>query len=116
MITRRQFTAALATLGAAGVTGSLFRQPHAAAATNGLMKTAAGYGPLKTDPQGLLDLPDGFSYTVLSSFGDKMDDGLHVPDAADGMGCIPVSQDVVALIRNHELQPKHLADYGPGQP
>ncbi|MDC8831968.1 alkaline phosphatase PhoX [Alteromonas gilva] len=116
MITRRQFTAALGTLGAIGVTGSLFRHPAAEGATPGPMKTAAGYGPLKEDPNGLLDLPDGFSYTVLSSFGDKMDDGFSVPDAADGMGCIAISQDVVALIRNHELQPKHLEKYGPGQP
>ncbi|NVK55064.1 MAG: DUF839 domain-containing protein [Alteromonadaceae bacterium] len=116
MITRRQFTAALGTLGAIGITGSVFRQPAAQAATSGPMKTSAGYGPLVKDPKGLLDLPEGFSYTVLSSFGDKMDDGFSVPDAADGMGCIPVSEDVVALIRNHELQPKHLEKFGPGQP
>ena len=114
MITRRQFTVALGTLAAAGMSGGLFRQPMAA--TNITMKTSAGYGPLIEDPNGILALPEGFSYQVLSSFGDKMDDGLQVPDRADGMGCLPLDENRVALIRNHELQPKHLAEFGPGQP
>ena len=38
-----------------------------------------------------------------------MADGMHVPDRADGMGCLPVSNDTVALIRNHELHPKHIS-------
>ncbi len=67
-----------------------------------------GYGPLQADPQGLLDLPAGFTYQVISRLGDVMSDELHVPDRADGMGCIGLSKDKVALIRNHELKPKHL--------
>lgn len=67
-----------------------------------------GYGSLQTDPKGLLDLPKGFTYQVISSLGDVMSDDLHVPDRADGMGCIGLSKDKVALIRNHELKPKHL--------
>ena len=114
MITRRQFTVALGTLAVAGMSGGLFRQPMAA--TNITMKTSAGYGPLIEDPNGILALPEGFSYQVLSSFGDKMDDGLQVPDRADGMGCLALDENRVALIRNHELQPKHLAEFGPGQP
>jgi secreted PhoX family phosphatase len=47
---------------------------------------AAGYGPLEADPRQLLDLPRGFSYRVISALGDPMDDGLRVPDHADGMG------------------------------
>ena len=39
------------------------------------------------DPKGVLSLPKGFSYSVLSKLNDKMDDGLNVPDKADGMGC-----------------------------
>ena len=114
MITRRQFTVALGTLAAAGMSGSLFRQPMAA--TNVTMKTSVGYGPLIEDPNGVLALPEGFSYQVLSSFGDKMDDGLQVPDRADGMGCLPLDESRVALIRNHELKPEHLTEFGPGQP
>ncbi|GGF76837.1 alkaline phosphatase PhoX [Alteromonas lipolytica] len=114
MITRRQFTVALGTLAAAGMTGGIFRQPQAA--TTIPMRTDVGYGPLLKDPNGILALPEGFSYQVLSSFGELMSDGMRVPDRADGMGCIALNDSTVALIRNHELQPKHLKEYGPGQP
>ena len=67
----------------------------------------AGYGALRPDPAGLLDLPEGFSYRVLSRLGDRMDDGTTVPDNADGMGCFDIGNGEIALVRNHELQPKH---------
>jgi hypothetical protein len=66
-----------------------------------------GYGPLEPDPAGLLDLPRGFSYRVISSLGDRMNDGLFVPDRADGMGAIRLDDRRMALVRNHELQPTH---------
>lgn len=65
----------------------------------------AGYGPLVPDPDGLFDLPQGFSYRVISKLGDMMDDGLTVPDAADGMGCFDLGGGKLALVRNHELMP-----------
>jgi len=70
------------------------------------------YGALVPDPAGLLDLPQGFSYRVLSRLGDAMDDGGTVPDRADGMGCFDLGPDStgareIALVRNHELQPQH---------
>ena len=65
----------------------------------------AGYGELVPDPEGLLDLPPGFSYRVISIFGDPMDDGGTVPDAADGMGCFDLGNGKLALVRNHELRP-----------
>lgn len=68
------------------------------------VRSAPGYGPLKEDPAGLLDLPRGFSYRIVSSLGDAMDDGGTVPDAADGMGCIALPGGKLALIRNHELK------------
>ena len=55
------------------------------------------------DPRGVIDLPSGFTYSVISKFEDKMDDGLHVPDAADGMACFQGKGDNVILVRNHEL-------------
>lgn len=67
----------------------------------------AGYGALVPDPAGLLDLPQGFAYRVLSRLGDKMDDGGTVPDRADGMGCFDLGGGEIALVRNHELQPQH---------
>jgi secreted PhoX family phosphatase len=62
-----------------------------------------GYGPLERDPAGLFDLPPGFSYSVVSRFGDPMDDGFLVPNALDGMGSIDLGGGLMALVRNHEL-------------
>ena len=58
---------------------------------------------LKSDINGILDLPEGFSYSIISQQGDKMDDGLLVPSNADGMTCIDMGNNKVALIRNHEI-------------
>lgn len=83
-----------------------------ALALNGTARAAttvdsAPYGPLLPDPLGFLDLPGGFSYRVISRFGDRMDDGGTVPDAADGMGCFSLPEGRIALVRNHELKAKH---------
>ncbi len=51
----------------------------------------------------MLDLPQGFSYRVVSRRGDAMDDGGKVPDNADGMGCFALPGNRLALVRNHEL-------------
>ena len=40
------------------------------------------------DPAGLLDLPQGFSYRVISSLGETMSDGFTVPDAAERAGLL----------------------------
>ena len=60
---------------------------------------------LMPDPDGVLDLQEGFSYRIVSQLGDAMDDGLTVPDAADGMGCFALPGGEIALVRNHELTP-----------
>lgn len=89
-------------------TGSAF----AALAASGCMRSGlataggpGGYGPLLPDPNGLIDLPQGFTYRVLSSLGDAMSDGGTVPDQADGMGCFDLGNGKWALVRNHELMP-----------
>lgn len=64
-----------------------------------------GYGPMVADPYGLLDLPQGFSYRVVSQVGDTMSDGLRTPDRFDGMGCFALDDDRVILVRNHEVRP-----------
>lgn len=69
------------------------------------LPAADGYGAPVADPAGLLDLPPGFSYRVLSSLGEAMSDGGTVPDAADGMGCFDLGNGELALVRNHELSP-----------
>jgi hypothetical protein len=68
------------------------------------VRSVAPYGALEPDPASLLDLPRGFSYRILSQLGDVMDDGGKVPDAADGMGCLPLPGGKLALVRNHELR------------
>ncbi|MDO9223189.1 MAG: DUF839 domain-containing protein [Caulobacter sp.] len=61
-----------------------------------------GYGPLKPDPNGIFELPEGFSYRVVSFAGQTMDDGYVVPGRADGMACFPGRGSRVILMRNHE--------------
>ncbi len=77
---------------------------------------AGRYGPLRSDPHRILDLPKGFRYVVLSRQGDKMDDGLRVPAAPDGMAAFPGKNGRVVLVRNHELglNPMGIEDYSVG--
>lgn len=65
---------------------------------------AAGFGPLVRDPAGLLDLPAGFTYSILSPAGEPMDDGLVVPPLHDGMAAFPGSDGLTILVRNHEVE------------
>lgn len=105
---RRRFLGATATAFAAlAASGCMSRAADSAARGPAKAGGFAGYGTLKTDPAGFLDLPEGFSYRVLSRLGDAMDDGGTVPDRADGMGCFDLGNGEIALVRNHELQPKH---------
>jgi secreted PhoX family phosphatase len=109
-VDRRAFTSGLTSLAFSGLALS-------GCATSGAPRSAGapGYGALEPDSGGLLDLPRGFSYRVISQLGERMDDGLRVPDRADGMGAFHIDRDRVALVRNHELQPKH-AGVGPFAP
>jgi secreted PhoX family phosphatase len=61
-------------------------------------------GELRPDPNRILDLPPEFSYRVVSRAGDLMADGLHVPQAHDGMGAFAGRNGRVVLICNHELE------------
>jgi secreted PhoX family phosphatase len=64
-------------------------------------------GPLRTDPAGLLDLPTGFSYRVISRAGDTMSDELRVPSAHDGMAAFEGENGRVVLVCNHEMRPSN---------
>ncbi|MTE21510.1 DUF839 domain-containing protein [Streptomyces sp. TRM43335] len=66
-----------------------------------------GYGPLVPDPDGLLDLPKGFRYRVLSREGDPMRSGEGpVPSNHDGMVALAgPGAGPVRLVRNHENRP-----------
>ena len=104
MLNRRLFLKGAGTLAFSGLLSSTLLQAKEHAQRN----LTIGYGPLQPDPKKLLDLPKGFKYQVISSFHDAMSDGFHVPDRADGMGCIALPEGKVALVRNHELKPNHL--------
>ncbi|WP_216822357.1 alkaline phosphatase PhoX [Sphingorhabdus sp. EL138] len=105
IFTRRQFGATM--LGAAFV--GLATRAYANLPFTG-KNEVAGYGELLPDPGRLLDLPEGFSYKVISRMGNLMSDGMVVPNAADGMGCIDMGDGKVALIRNHELDHRQLRE------
>src|SRR5262245_66654871 len=120
---RRSFLRAslLGTTGvfAGGVDGAL------AAIATGPSAKAEGYGPLKRDPAGLLDLPAGFRYQLLSPGGpdrdrggDKrlastLDDGTPTPGAHDGMWAFAGAKGVTILVRNHELDLGHVPAVDP---
>ncbi len=110
---RRRFLAAtstafagLALYGCASGKGIAGR-PSAGQFSSSQRNSTRPFGELVKDPEGLLDLPQGFEYRILSTLGDAMDDGFLVPDHADGMGCFDLGNNEIALIRNHELEPSH---------
>jgi hypothetical protein len=86
-------------------------------------KADDGFGPLVPDtfrserfPNGIMDLPEGFRYTIVQqgSFlvggdptkpqaGDAMDDGFVMPGFPDGMAAFAGPDGGIVLLRNHEL-------------
>ena len=61
------------------------------------------YGPLLPDPEGLFDLPAGFSYRIIGRTGDEMADGLLRPHRPDGMYAFPGPDGLTILVCNHEV-------------
>jgi secreted PhoX family phosphatase len=101
----------------AGATGSLgsavaaansgrFNERHYGKA--GVACKTGDYGPLVKDPDGILDLPHGFAYRILSRERSEMSDGNTVPALHDGMGAFSAGRGLVALVRNHELEPEEV--------
>ncbi|MBT4098738.1 MAG: DUF839 domain-containing protein [Gemmatimonadetes bacterium] len=102
-VSRRQFlkSAAAVSLGFGGL------QRHVANAEGDLYRV--GFGSLRPDPAGLLDLPAHFSYRVLGRTGESMSDGLLVPGAPDAMAAFPTAEGRTLLVCNHELTAGALA-------
>jgi uncharacterized protein len=65
---------------------------------------SAGYGELVPDPGGVLDLPRGFQYRMISEEGTLLSEaGGVVPGDHDGMAAFPgPSSNTTILVRNHE--------------
>lgn len=59
--------------------------------------------PIQNDPNGILKLMQGFNYKIISEKGQKMSDGLTVPDYADGMASFKAPDGRIILVRNHEI-------------
>ena len=104
MRSRRDFIkmSSIATLGFMGLHQWVQRPLNAAP----LSTAAAGYGPLLPDPLGILNLPKGFTYEIISRKGQTMDDGLLVPGASDGMAAFAGKNGRVIVVRNHENSPE----------
>ncbi|MGA6153123.1 alkaline phosphatase PhoX [Stenotrophomonas sp. NPDC087984] len=112
--TRRQLLGRTGALGASiasiaftGSVSELFAGTAAAVEPDSPPLGRGGYGPLVPDPDGLLDLPEGFRYRVLSREGDELRSGEgKVPSHCDGMAAFPGRtgdrHGRTHLVRNHE--------------
>lgn len=98
MLTRRRF---LESVAVAAITPAL---------TYSCAVRRFGENPLRPDPNQLIDIPEGFSYTVVSRRGDLMSDGLRVPGAHDGMAVFDGEDGKLILVCNHELYSPEFSD------
>jgi secreted PhoX family phosphatase len=64
-----------------------------------------GYGPLVADPDGVLSLPEGFSYTVVAQSGvTKLESGEPTPSDPDGTASfVRRGGNGSILVNNHEV-------------
>ncbi|MEU0372295.1 alkaline phosphatase PhoX [Streptomyces sp. NPDC006283] len=98
--TRRQVLARTGAVGSGIAFSGAFAELFAGTAA---ARGNGGYGPLFPDPDGLLDLPRGFRYKVLSREGDQLRSGEGpVPTNHDGMAAFAGRRGRVHLVRNHE--------------
>ena len=91
-----------------GATSSIIGSPLKKFYSQSVEATSAKinkFGSLKSDRQGIIDLPEGFQYRVLSRVGETMSDGLPVPNNHDGMATFAGENGTTILVRNHELNP-----------
>ncbi|POX64467.1 Tat pathway signal sequence domain protein [Streptomyces sp. Ru62] len=112
-VSRREFVNRVALTGAGVlVTGSaeaLASAPGAVAVPQGGSSavgetTALGYGPLVPDPDGILALPEGFTYRVVTYSGRTvLRTGEPTPSNHDGTAAFPRPDGGALLVNNHEL-------------
>ncbi|MFJ7154978.1 alkaline phosphatase PhoX [Streptomyces sp. NPDC101118] len=103
-LSRREFTAGSA-LALTGAVGALASAPGALAAEEDGTACELGYGPLLPDPAGILALPAGFSYRVLTHSGvTRLESGEPTPSNHDGTAAFEGARGVTLLVNNHELR------------
>ncbi|WP_395375966.1 alkaline phosphatase PhoX [Marinicella sp. W31] len=95
---RRNFIKKTAVLGATVAMGSTLVYLN-----SGQAEISRPINNLLPDPNGICDLPKGFTYRVISTYEDIMNDGLSVPGALDGMACFNNPAGGMILVRNHEI-------------
>jgi hypothetical protein len=93
--TRRQFLR----MGAVAA-GAALAAPAVAAAGRAAPRD---HGRLVPDPGGVVDLPRGFRYRIISSEQDRLSSGQSVPGDHDGMAAFDGPGGTTVLVRNHEL-------------
>ncbi|MGW7318285.1 alkaline phosphatase PhoX [Streptomyces sp. NPDC054854] len=114
-LSRRDFTTRTALAGAGvaltGTVGALATAPGALAAGDGTRHDeqgrphGPGYGPLVPDPAGLLALPAGFTYRVITHSGvTTLESGESTPSNHDGTAAFEGHRGVTLLVNNHELK------------
>ena len=114
-VDRRRFmglTGMVLGLGFAGLRSSTGSGPSSRKQQDVARSVGGWYGPLKKDPAGVLDLPEGFHYKAFSAFGEEMDDGLLVPAQHDGMSAFPLDDRHCLILRNHELNTNVTGRFG----
>ncbi|MFG2678089.1 PhoX family protein [Streptomyces sp. NPDC048392] len=123
-LTRRDFASRSALTGAgvvlAGSVGALATAPNALASTDtdsageehgrghghghGHDHGGVGYGPLNPDPDGILALPAGFRYEIITYSGrTKLESGEYTPSNHDGTAAFDGPRGTTLLVNNHEL-------------
>ncbi|MFE6910252.1 alkaline phosphatase PhoX [Streptomyces erythrochromogenes] len=116
-LSRRDFTARTVIAGAGvaltGTVGALATAPGALAAEDGAGRDEhgrpcePGYGPLVPDPAGILALPAGFRYRVITHSGvTRLESGETTPSNHDGTAAFEGHRGVTLLVNNHELKGK----------
>ncbi|MEW2451671.1 PhoX family protein [Streptomyces parvulus] len=122
-LTRRDFAGRSALTGAgialAGSVGALATAPNALASTDtesaaehgaghghghGHEHCDVGYGPLVPDPDGILALPEGFRYDIVTYSGrTRLESGEYTPSNHDGTAAFDGRRGTTLLVNNHEL-------------
>jgi uncharacterized protein len=123
-LTRRLFLmrSSAVAAGFAGLQSTLARGAVAQLINSDPETSTDRFGPMLKDPDGILNLPKGFHYRILSPMGAEMDDGLIVPGKHDAMAAFPyinddgsTDPDRCVLVRNHEIEDAHrtISPFGP---